>query len=103
MSIWCTAFYTYFVWWPFLLSDEYDEVEVPHKTLINSCMLAWMMICMAIVAWYATKYEKGDIQAIRFGTFGLMIWAVPGFFLVQTRTVWAVTDSAIVTLTFIPC
>ena len=91
ISIYCAGFYTFFVWWPFLLTDEYGEKEIDNYQWINASMLACLIIIQVIVSFYATMTENGHIKSLRIGAIGIILWAVPGFLLVQTRTVGGVT------------
>lgn len=84
--VYCMAFYTYFIWWPFLLSDEYGEEDISGRLWINSIMLAIYMCFILVICWYANMYERGDIMVLRIGAIGIIAWSLPGYLLVQTRS-----------------
>ena len=67
VSVYCMAFYTYFIWWPFLLSDEYGEEEIEGRIWINVINLVVYILAIIVVCFYANVYERGDITAMRTG------------------------------------
>jgi len=90
ISVYCMAFYTYFIWWPFLLSDEYGQDEISGRFWINVANLLVYILAVSLICWYADTYQRGEITALKIGTCGILVWSIPGFFLAHTRTLGGV-------------
>ena len=58
-AIWCTGFYTYFVWMPFLMGDalEVDGANaISGYMAISTVSLAFMILAFVPIAWTASSF-----------------------------------------------